>query len=36
MSDFRFAEPDWVHALWALIGFVGLLFWLERRGSSWL
>jgi len=34
MNDFRFAEPQWVHALWALIVFVALLFWLDRRGGS--
>ena len=22
MSDFRFAEPDWVHLLWPVLGFV--------------
>ena len=34
MSDFRFAEPQWVHALWVLFSFVALLFWLDRRGGS--
>ena len=34
MSDFRFADPQWVHALWLVIAFVALLFWLDRRGGS--
>jgi Ca-activated chloride channel family protein len=34
VSEFRFAEPQWAHALWALVAFVVLLFWLERRGGS--
>ncbi|MDB4433157.1 VWA domain-containing protein [bacterium] len=34
MSAFRFAEPQWVHALWAVLVFVVLLFWLDRRRGS--
>ena len=35
MSDFRFAEPDFVHALWAVLGFALLLVVLEyRRGDA--
>ncbi len=34
MSDFRFADPQWVHALWVLLAFVTLLFWLDRRSGS--
>jgi Ca-activated chloride channel family protein len=34
MSDFRFLEPHWVHALWALVAVLGVLFWLERRGGE--
>jgi Ca-activated chloride channel family protein len=34
VSEFRFAEPQWAHAIWLLVAFVLLLFWLERRGGS--
>ena len=34
MSEFRFAEPAWAYAFYALAVFVGLLFWLERRGGG--
>ena len=34
MSEFRFADPDWVHGLWWVLGFVALLFWLDRRGGG--
>ena len=34
MSEFRFAEPEWAYALWGVLTFVLLLFWLERRGGS--
>ena len=34
MSGLHFAEPQWVHALWVLIAFVGLLIWLDRRGGA--
>ncbi len=32
MSEFRFAQPEWLHGLWGVLAFVALLFWLERRG----
>lgn len=32
MSDFRFANPNGVHALWLVLAVVALLFWLDRRG----
>ena len=34
MSEFRFAEPAWAYAFYALAVFVGLLFWFERRGGG--
>lgn len=34
MSDFRFAEPGWAAALWAVAAFVALLFWLDSRSSD--
>lgn len=34
MSEFRFAEPEFVHGLWAVAAFVVLLVALERRGGS--
>ena len=34
MSEFRFADPQWVHGLWAVLAFVALLVWLDRRGSG--
>ena len=34
MSDFQFADPLLVHALWGVAAFVGVLFWLDRRGGS--
>jgi Ca-activated chloride channel family protein len=34
VSEFRFAEPQWVHALWAVLGLMALLFWLDLRGGS--
>jgi Ca-activated chloride channel family protein len=34
VSDFRFAEPQFVHALWAVLGGVALLLWLDARGGS--
>ena len=34
MSDFRFANPDWIHAIWLVAALVVLLFWLDwRRGD---
>ena len=32
MSEFRFAQPQWLHALWGVLAFVALLFWFELRG----
>jgi Ca-activated chloride channel family protein len=34
VSEFRFADPQWVHALWGVLGFVALLLWLDRRSGS--
>ncbi len=34
MSEFRFAQPQWIHALWGVLAFVSLLFWLDLRGSG--
>ena len=34
MSEFRFAEPHWVHALWGVAAFVALLFWFDLRGAG--
>lgn len=34
MSEFRFAEPQWVHALWGVFAFAVALFFLERRAAS--
>ncbi len=34
MSEFRFADPQFAHVLWAVLAFVGLLFWLDLRGGS--
>ena len=34
MSEFRFAEPPFVHGLWGVVAFVALLIVLERRGGS--
>ncbi|MCP4003627.1 MAG: VWA domain-containing protein [bacterium] len=34
MSDFQFAEAHWIHAIWAVLAFGLLLFWLERRAGS--
>ena len=34
MSEFRFAQPQWIHALWGVLAFVALLFWLDLRGSG--
>ncbi len=34
MSDFRFANPNWIHAIWPVAMLVVLLFWLDwRRGD---
>jgi Ca-activated chloride channel family protein len=34
VSELRFADPQWVHALWGVLVFVVLLFWLEHRGGG--
>jgi Ca-activated chloride channel family protein len=34
VSEFRFAEPQWAHALWGVLAFVVLLFWFELRGAG--
>ncbi|MBW2541686.1 MAG: VWA domain-containing protein [Deltaproteobacteria bacterium] len=34
MSEFRFAEPQWAHALWGVLAFVALLFWFDLRGAG--
>ena len=34
MPEFSFAEPQWVHLIWGVLGLVALLAWLERRGSD--
>jgi len=34
VSEFRFADPQWANALWGVLVFVVLLFWLERRGGG--
>ncbi len=33
MSDFRFADPQWAHALWGVAVFAAALFALERRAG---
>ncbi|NLS95525.1 MAG: VWA domain-containing protein [Planctomycetaceae bacterium] len=34
MSDFRFANPNWIHAVWLVAGLVMLLLWFDwRRGD---
>ena len=33
MSDFQFAEPHWIHLIWLVFLFLGLLIWLDQRGS---
>ena len=34
MSEFRFAQPQWVHALWGVLAFVALLFWFDLRRAG--
>jgi Ca-activated chloride channel family protein len=34
VSEFRFAQPQWIHALWGVLVFVALLFWFDLRGSG--
>ena len=33
MSGLSFEQPQWIHLVWALAGFVAILFWLDLRGS---
>jgi Ca-activated chloride channel family protein len=34
VSEFRFAQPQWIHALWGVLVFVALLFWFDLRGAG--
>ncbi len=34
MSEIHFAQPQWIHALWGVLVFVLLSFWLDRRGGG--
>ncbi len=34
MTDFQFAEPHWIHLIWLVVLFLGLLTWLDQRGST--
>jgi Ca-activated chloride channel family protein len=35
MADFRFADPNWLYAMWAVAAVIALLFWLDwRRGDA--
>ncbi len=34
MFDFRFANPNWAHAVWMVIAVVALLIWLDARRSD--
>ncbi|MCP5040303.1 MAG: VWA domain-containing protein, partial [bacterium] len=34
MSDFRFAEPEWIHLLWGVAVLAGLLVSFERRAGK--
>jgi Ca-activated chloride channel family protein len=34
VSEFRFAEPQWIHALWGVLAFVALLLWCDLRGAG--
>jgi len=34
VSEFRFADPQWAHALWCVLAFVALLFWFDLRGAG--
>ena len=33
MTDISFAQPQWVHLIWLVLGFVVVLAWLELRGG---
>lgn len=34
MSDFRFANPSWVHAMWLVLVLVALMVWFDQRGRT--
>ncbi len=34
MSDFQFAEPHWIHLIWPVLVFLGLLTWFDQRGNT--
>jgi Ca-activated chloride channel family protein len=34
VSEFRFAQPQWIHALWGVLVFVALLFWFDLRRAG--
>jgi Ca-activated chloride channel family protein len=34
VSALHFADPQWANALWGVLAFVALLFWLERRSGG--
>ena len=36
MTDFRFAEPQWVHLLWVVLAGAAVLAWSERRRAHTL
>ncbi|MFK7738148.1 MAG: VWA domain-containing protein [Pirellulaceae bacterium] len=36
MGEFRFANPEWLHACWGVLLLGGILVWLELRGRSLL
>ncbi|MBV1880432.1 MAG: VWA domain-containing protein [Pseudomonadales bacterium] len=34
MTDLYFAEPQWIHGLWAVLAFLLIMIWLERRSGG--
>ena len=34
MSEFRFAQPQWIYAFWGVLTFVALLFWFDFRRTG--
>lgn len=36
MIDLHFAQPQWIHAIWLVIGLVSVLVWFDHRGSRGL
>lgn len=36
MTDWCFAEPEWIHLAWAVLAVAVLLLWLDHRGSRGL